>query len=61
MAKGESLRYKNVSPDTVWIRRLHLSVEAGAEFESDVEINDAKFQRVTEPQKKGAGDSGKED
>lgn len=45
------MRYKNVSPDTVWIRRLHLSVDAGAEFESDVEINDAKLQRVAAPKK----------
>ena len=55
------MRYKNVSPDTVWIRRLHISVEPGAEFESDLDINDSKFQRVAAPQKKGAGDSGKED
>ena len=40
------MRYKNVTENTVWIGNLHISVEAGAEFETDADINSAQFERV---------------
>ena len=48
------MRYKNVTSDPVWIRRLHITVDSGAEFDSDVEINGAQFQKVGAAPKKDA-------
>ena len=40
------MRYRNVTENAVWIGDLHISVEAGAEFETDIEINSSQFERV---------------